>query len=336
MMTMPDGRIFTVSKQKLIDTLTVDFRDRHSAGHIAFNKDMIVGEGVHNVGNVFIGIGDCVTDYDMFLIVRSVFHECRHLEQEFTNFSCCGDLASECRIDDLACSGSRMYYGAGIPGFDKPLPHYWHNIREIDAERFGISRTVDYLYLHPEFIGGRDAEDVVLGFVNEKYVRENKDAERSYFVDFSKLFSSLDDFESTCDKQMHDAVFMKAEAYRIGNDVDSCVGIMLRQKGLYWNEAVIRLGDAKDGSVERHIVAGVVRTAHPEYTKNLYAADRKSISAWKTFGTLRFPKIPSDVEKQLKLLPESERRKSYLEAVDRLPDPEDDDISEVDLSLDGP
>ena len=332
---MTNRRIFTVSREDLMDTLENDFLGRYPESHIEFTDGDSVGKGVYVDGNVSIGFGGCIDDFDMFSLVRSVFHECRHLEQECTNFSCCGDLASECRIDDLACSGSRMYYGAGIPGFDKPLPHYWHNIREIDAEWSGISRTVDYLYLHPEFIGGRDAEGVVLDFVNEKYVRENKNAERSYFVDFSEPFLSLDDFETMCDRQMHDAVFMKAEAYRIGNDVDSCVGIMLRQKGLCWDEAVIRLGGAKDGSVERYIVAGVVRAAHPEYTKNLSAADRKSISAWKTFGTFRFPKISAEVEDRLELLPESERRKSYLEAVDRLPDLEDGSVPD-DLSPDGP
>ena len=333
---MFDQRIFTVSREDLMDALESDFLGRFPGGSIQFTDNEPVGKGMHVNGDVRIGFGDCVDDFDMFSLIRSVFHEGRHLEQERTNFSCCGDLASACRIDDLACSGSRMYYGAGIPGFDRPLSHYWHNIREIDAERFGVSRTVDYLYLYPEFVGGRDAEDVVLGFVNEKYLRKDKDAFRSYFVDFSEPFLSLDNFETMCDRQMHDAVFMKAEAYRIGNDADSCVGIMLRQNGLCWDEAVIRLGDAKDGSVERHIVAGVVRAAHPEYTKNLSAADRKSISAWKTFGTLRFPKISSDVEERLKLLPESERRKSYLDAVDMLPDPEDNSVSDDDFSLDVP
>ncbi len=318
-----------------IDDIKLVLEKRFSKSHhgvsLVFNDQLDIGFGRSSDEIVEIGGKGCRSNDDYFSLIRSVFHEFRHVDQRRSNFMCCGKYASECRIEDIACQGSRSYYGAGL----KPVkdietgemrfeyfrePWYFHNIREVDAEKHGVRDTYLFLLTNPSFYNG-DLKGAYLGHINQYFHAPNK--ELCYFIDFEEPFDSLGDVDKCFDVALDDAVNYRRfdpvsrTGYSPYHD-DSVVGAAMRLHDVGWSNTASRFVHAFSGVEERRIIAGVTRAFHPEYTRDLLYDDRKSISTWNTFRTLSLPRIPDGFKEKYDLLPDSERKAYYLDAVDCL------------------
>ena len=307
------------------DILKKRFQIQHSDVDIVFDPDAVIGFGKTVDMSVFIGNGCLNSGVDsQFDLIRSVFHEFRHIEQRKSNFKCCGKYASECRLDDVACRGSSLYYGAGerkvMSGSREILEpflytRYYRNICEIDAERYGIHEMYKFLVQNPSLYSG-DLDSAFLGYINERVHKPG--ALQEYFLDFYEPIRSMEELDQKFELEFVDRVRSLRPGYKPAEDDVSFVGALANSDVPGWSGVFSRYQRAKDGFEERRILAGIVRAVHPEYTRNLPYSDRTAISTFRTFHMTRIPEIPESVKKRFNVLPDDERRKYYLESVNRL------------------
>lgn len=121
---------------------------------------------------------DMTSQESVVNLVRTLFHEARHVSQRVTNFECCNIYASECRADDIACRGSAYYYGIvpfhkGMPFLNNKqseiiYPHYYQNINELDAEYSGIFDTYEFFSNDDLFPTIGDPEQLILNVLNSE------------------------------------------------------------------------------------------------------------------------------------------------------------------------
>ena len=312
------------SYDEIRDMLEAQFRVSHHDIGFYVDKTVDIGVGASDGCSVVIGDYGLKSGDDCFSMIRSVFHEYRHVDQLRSNFVCCGKYASECRLDEIASRGSSLYYGAGarvksvngIDSFERFLyTRYFWNIREIDAEYNGVLDAYDFLLAHPSLYNG-DMDGAFLEHINNKAHKPGKPQE--YFLDFYEPIRSMEELDQKFESQFVDRVRSLRPGYKPVEDDVSFVGILANSDIPDWSGAFSRYQRVKDGFEERRILAGIVRAVHPEYTRNLPYSDRTAISTFRTFHMTRIPEIPESVKKRFNVLPDDERRKYYLESVDRL------------------
>ena len=288
------------------------------------DERLMVGRGESDDKFVVVGDYGSRSNDAYFSMIWSIFHEYRHVEQRKSNFLCCGKYASECRLDDIACQGSRLYYGAGarkeMIGNTEVVKkflytRYYRNIREIDAEYHGVMDMYKYLLQNPSWYSG-DLNGAFLEHINQNIHNPGKLQE--YFLDFHEPIQSMEKLDQKFEMEFVNQVHSRRLGYKPAEDDVSFVGILANSDISGWAGAFSRYENAKDGFSERRILAGIVRAVHPEYTQNLPYGDRKAIGTFRTFHMMHVPEIPGEVLEKFKILPDDERWKYYLESVDRL------------------
>ena len=225
--------------------------------------------------------------------IKTIHHELRHIGQYMTNFKICSDYASICRIDDVASEGSSRFYGAykdQVYGH-----HYYHNIREMDAEYDALHGVLEVLSDESLFPDIKDPEMVLINYLNDELCRFpsfQKYNPRRYYLDFTQPLTSMEQVDEMFEQQMAEAVYMKAEEYNPKFDRTSDVGILMHCRIPPWNRLEKAIMDAPDGEIQRRIVAGVEAAVRPELTECLTEEEKDSIRLGLVLGIKQEPKVP--------------------------------------------
>ncbi len=311
-----DDFSWSISADKLKSVLQCEFEGSYFGSSLYYDDTVVVGAAKNNGHDILVGCRGLGDSDSYFNLIRSVFHEVRHIQHDMSNFSCCEKYATECRIDAVACCGSSVYYGINGNDDEPPYPWYYENIREVDAEHHGIFDAYKFLLGHMTFYSG-DVRSAFLGFINDRFLRKAGDPV-SYYISFDKPITSLSDLDSYFKKQLEVSCASKHVGYDYSIDMDSCVGVLMSRPEIGWTNAAADFRKAKTGFDERRIIAGVVRAIHPEYTKDLTFDEKKLIGTWNTFHTATIPHIPQEIKEEFGALPDEKRRKYYSVAIDKL------------------
>lgn len=261
-----------VSVREMMQYISDTYRKKYRNVDVIFNDQDFIGTGyTHydphiNDYTVIFGtqplFGNKFTDQDYINGIKIVCHEYRHVRQMESNFEVCGKYASECRIDFMACYCSNTYYGYKADNNKNiVLPHYFKNIREIDAEYQAFEETPEFLSDKDFFPGVENVDTVMFQYANRWY-KEGVTHEPSY-ISVSKDVTSWVQIKESRNQQMKTAMYKKPDTYDPHQDKDSILSTIMSCDEYPWNKLADMIDQTPDNKTQRRLIAAVMMKVDP-------------------------------------------------------------------------
>ena len=170
--------------------------DVKSNAMVILNPDMACGRGnivvsddvhqLHTVESINIGVSELTTndDCDIFVLfktLKTIYHELRHVWQEQLLAIDTSQIAYEFGLAYVCRLANERYY--------KNIWNYYHNIRELDAERYAIKAS--YESLCNDFDFDNLISSTLLQFIKSKQMNKKIKPDTDYYISLTEKYISV-------------------------------------------------------------------------------------------------------------------------------------------------